>query len=97
MLNPHTTEITNMKFFIAYLIIVASIGLSLLAITGCDDTKDQAQATFKRETGRTGRCVKEEGSNSSVAFCTDGRVLSICTDDEGCLTVNITLEAPAAP
>lgn len=50
------------------------------------------------------KCVTEYVSNSNMRFsaCSDGKALVICTDDQGCLVVELhppatCPEVPAAP
>lgn len=44
------------------------------------------------------KCVSESTVGRSadrveVSFCTDGKTLAICTNDDGCITVNLPAEA----
>lgn len=39
------------------------------------------------------KCIYESGKYSGVAFCIDGRQLIICSEDDGCLYVNLDAEA----
>lgn len=66
-----------------------------LALTGCPETKEKAQRLVPVADGAPKpKCVTEAGRDSEVSFCTDGKTLASCTDDGGCITVNLPAERP---
>lgn len=71
-----------------------SILWMILFISSCEDSKDAVLAKAKKIGMTNPTCVQEEGKFVDLAFCADGRQLIICTEDDGCLVVNLDLESP---
>ncbi len=75
--------------------------LVALAAVACSKNDTAGKAKRLLPSGPNQHCVTESGGGYKddtvkVSFCTDGKTLAICTDDDGCITVNLPTEAPEA-
>ena len=64
----------------------------LLLACSCKSPEDTAREKAKSFGLTNVHCVTEQGDSSNLAFCSSGRQLIICTEDDGCLYVNLDPE-----